>query len=141
MTKQIVTIPSYMDFFKTIAGKIIAGIVTTCVVAAGISFWQMDAATRQAITTNAGRIVSWTGVVLLLPFLTFFVISWVAKFNTNAAAGGLVLVYTLMEGALLGKLFQWSMQSTTAWTFFVVGIMLAGVYNLLVCDWLAEKME
>jgi hypothetical protein len=31
--------------------------------------------------------------------------------------------------------------STSAWTFFLVGVLLSAVYNLLICDWLAEKME
>ena len=130
-----------MDFFKTIAGRVITGIITTLVFGAGIGLWQMDSSTRSSLMSHTGKIISWLGVVLLTPFLTFFVIAWVHKMRSNAAGGALVFVYTLAEALLLAKLFQWHMASTTGWTFFVVGIMVAGVYNLLTCDWLAEKME
>ena len=130
-----------MDFLKTVTGKVISGLVSLAVIASGISWWRMDDATKHALLTNTGRIVSWGGIVLLVPWATFFVIGWVAKFQSNLAGGILVMAYTLLESILLGRLFQWSLPGPTAWTFFVVGTLLAGVYNLLACDWLAEKME
>src|SRR5450432_3825174 len=117
-----------MDFLKT-------------VIASGISWWRMDEATKQTLLSGAGRITSWFGIVLLIPWATFFIIGWVAKFQSNLAGGILVFVYTALESLLLAKLFHWSLPGATAWTFFAVGTLLAGVYNLLVCDWLAEKME
>jgi FtsH-binding integral membrane protein len=130
-----------MDFLKTVTGKVVGGLVSLAVVAAGISWWRMDEATKHALLTNAGRIASWFGIVLLAPWATFFVVGWVAAFQSNRAGGLLVLAYTLLEALLLGWLFHWSLPSPTAWTFFAVGTLLAAVYNLLACDWLAEKME
>ena len=63
-----------MDFFKTIAGRVITGIITTLVFGAGIGLWQMDSSTRSSLMSHTGKIISWLGVVLLTPFLTFFVI-------------------------------------------------------------------
>lgn len=130
-----------MDFLKTVTGKVISGLVSLAVIAAGISWWRMDEATKHTLLTNTGRIASWGGIVLLVPWTTFFIVGWVAKFESNIAGGILVLVYTLLEALLLGWLFHWSIPGPTAWTFFAVGTLLAAVYNLLTCDWLAEKME
>jgi hypothetical protein len=130
-----------MDFLKTVTGKVVSGMVGLAVIAAGISWWRMDDATRQMLLSGTGRILSWTLIVLLVPWVTFFVISWVAKFNSNLAGGVLVFVYTVAEALLLAKLFQWRLPGATAWTFFATGGLFAGVYNLLTCDWIAEKFE
>jgi hypothetical protein len=129
-----------MDLLKTVTGKVVGGAVALAVVAAGISWWRMDEATRQMLLSGTGKIVSWLGVVLLLPWVTFFVTSWVAKMESNRAGAALVAAYTIVELALLGWLFDWTIPGPTAWTFFAVGGLFAAVYNLFTCDWLAEKV-
>jgi hypothetical protein len=42
---------------------------------------------------------------------------------------------------MLAWLFDWQMPGATAWSFFAVGALVAGVYNLLACDWIAEKVS
>jgi hypothetical protein len=130
-----------MDFLKTVTGKVVSGIVTLAVIASAISWWRMDPATKHALLANTGRIVSWGGIVLLAPWATFWIIGWVAKFENNLAGGALVAAYTLLETLLLAWLFGWHVSGAIGWTFFLVGTLLAGVYNLLTCDWLAEKLE
>lgn len=130
-----------MDFLKSTAGKVISGLVALAVVAAAISWWRMDPGTRQMILGGTGKIAAWLGVVLLLPWATFFVISLVARQNSNLAGAVLVGVYTLLEVILLVWLFNWSLPSATAWTFVALGALLAAVYNLFTCDWIAEKVS
>jgi hypothetical protein len=130
-----------MDLLKTVTGKVVGGVVALAVVIAGVSWWRMDAATKHMLISATGRIVSWAGIVLLIPWVTFFVIGWVGKFQSNLAGAALVAVYTILESAFLGWSFHWSLPGATAWTFFCVGTLLAAGYNLLVCDWLAEKLE
>jgi FtsH-binding integral membrane protein len=129
-----------MDLLKSVTGKVVAGAVGLAVVAGGISWWRMDDATRQMLVTGTGRIVSWMGIVLLLPWATFFVTGWVARRESNAAGAALVAAYTLVEALLLAWLFHWQIPGATAWTFLIVGTLFAGVYNLLTCDWIAEKL-
>jgi FtsH-binding integral membrane protein len=129
-----------MDFLKTIGGKIASGLVALAVIAVGISWWQMDPATRHMLATGAGRIVSWFGVVLVVPWASFFVIGWVARRETNSAGAALVIAYTALEAVLLGWLFGWSVHGPTAITFFSAATLIAGVYNLFTCDWIAEKV-
>jgi len=92
------------------------------------------------LLSGTGKITSWLFVVLLIPWATFFVISWVARMDKNAAGAALVLGYTVLEGLFLAWLFDWRLPGPTAWSFFAVGALVAGVYNLLVCDWIAEKL-
>lgn len=129
-----------MDFLKSVAGKILAGAVVLAVIAGGISWWTMDPATRSAIVTGTGRILGWLGVVLILPWATFFAIGWVGRLERNAAGAALVLGYTLAEVLLLLWLFGWSVAGAAGWTFLIVGVLLAAAYNLFTCDWIAEKV-
>lgn len=129
-----------MEFLKTIGAKVVSGMVGLAVVAGAISWWQMDASTKDMLLTGTGRILSWLGVVLVIPWATFFLIGRVARLESNAAGGALVLAYTAAEAALLAWLFDWSIHSAMPLTFFAAAVLLAGVYNLLTCDWLAERI-
>ena len=129
-----------MDFLKSVTGKVVSGIVALVVIAGGISWWRTDPATRDMLLTGSGRIASWLGIVLLIPWATFFIVSKVARMESNAAGAALIAAYTILETVLLAWLFGWHMPNATAWTFLLVGGLFAGVYNLFTCDWIAEKV-
>jgi hypothetical protein len=128
-----------MDFLKSVGGKIATGAVILAVVAAGISWWQMDPATRQMLLTGTGRIVSWFVVVLIVPWAGFFVVGRVARMDNNAAGAALVLSVTAIEAVLLAWLFEWNIRGAAPWGFVAAAALFAGVYNLFTCDWIAEK--
>ncbi len=130
-----------MDFFKTVAGKVVGGIVALVVIVAAISWWRMSPDTRSGLVLGTGKIVAWFCTMLLLPWATFFIVGWVGSFRSNTAGGILVAVYTALEFVLLLWLFDWSVRTAAAWTFVAVGTLLAAVYNLFVCDWIAERLE
>ena len=130
-----------MDFLKTTAGKVISGFVSLAVVAAAISWWRMDEATKTMLVNGTGKIVGWMMIVLLVPWATFFIISKVASLGSNLAGGLLVLGYTVVEFVVLLWMFSWKVNGTGAWTAAVVGLLFAAVYNVFACDWIAEKME
>jgi hypothetical protein len=129
-----------MEFLKSITGRIVTGLVALGVVAAAISWWQMDESTRQMLVSGTGRIFAWLGIVLILPWASFAIIGWVARMESNAAGGGLVAIFSIAEVLLLAWLFHWHMPNPAAWAFLLLGGLIAGVYNLLICDWLAEKV-
>jgi len=128
-----------MDFLKGVAGKVVTGLVALAVIATGISWWQMEPQTRATLLTGTGRIVAWLGLVLAVPFASFFVIGKVARLDSNAAGAVLVLLLTAAEAATLAWLFDWSVRGAAPWVFFAAATLLAGVYNLFACDWIAEK--
>lgn len=127
-------------FFKVLGWKAAAGAGAVAVIIGAISWWQMDPATRGAILRGTGSILAWLAVVALVPWATFFVIRWVADMDSNAAGGVLVAGYTLLELLLLLWLFGWSVKGAAGWTFVAVGGLLAAVYNILICDWIAERL-
>jgi hypothetical protein len=129
-----------MDFLKSISGRIVTGLVALGVVAAGISWWQMDESTRQTLVSGTGRILAWFGIILAWPWVSFAIIARVARLDSNLAGGILVGSYTLAEVVLLAWLFHWHMPNSTAWTFLLLGGLVAAVYNILTCDWIAEKV-
>ena len=128
-----------MDFLKGVAGKVVTGLVALAVIATAISWWQMDESTRATLLRGAGRIVGWLGIVLVVPWVSFFVIGRVARLDSNAAGAALVLAYTAVEAAVLAWLFDWSVSGAAPWVFFITATLFAGAYNLFACDWIAEK--
>jgi hypothetical protein len=130
-----------MDFLKTITGKVVSGLVGLAVIVSAISWYRMDDQTKQALLSGTGKIFSWFGITLIVPWLSFALIARVAKLESNLAGGVFVAAITALELALLGWLFNWSISGHTAWTFLVLGGLVAAIYNVLVCDWIAEKVE
>jgi FtsH-binding integral membrane protein len=129
-----------MEFLKSMGGKVLSGVVALAVIAGGISWWQMDQSTRDGLITGIGHLIAWLGVVLLLPWATFFLIGRVARVDSNAAGAALVFAYTVAEAILLAWLFGWSISGPAALTFAAAAVLVAGVYNLFTCDWIAEKV-
>ena len=129
-----------MDFLKTVGGKIATGVVALAVIAGALSWWQMEPATRHAIVSGTGKIAAWLGCVLLIPWASFFLIGRVARTESNGAGAALVGGMTVIEAAVLAWLFNWSVSGAMAWVFYAAAVLLAGVYNLLACDWIAEKV-
>ena len=128
-----------MDFLKGVAGKVVTGLVALAVIATAISWWQMDESTRAMLLRGAGRIFAWLGIVLIVPWASFFVIGRVARLDNNAAGATLVGAITVIEAAVLAWLFEWSVHGAAPWVFFAAATLFAGVYNLFACDWIAEK--
>ena len=129
-----------MDLLKSVTGKVVSGAVVLAVVAAAISWWQMDEPTRQMLLHGAGKLLAWLGIVLALPWASFLLIGRVARMESNAAGAVLVLGLTAIELVVLGWLFDWSVRGATAWTLVAAAGLLAAVYNLFTCDWIAEKV-
>src|SRR4051812_22798456 len=112
-----------MDFLKSVGGKVVAGVVAVVVVVSAISWFETDAVTRHTIVAGAGKIASWFGVVLLVPWASFFLIGRIARLEKNSAGAALVLGYTAVEAAVLAWLFGWSVGGATAWVFYAAAVL------------------
>jgi hypothetical protein len=130
-----------MELLKSVVGKVAAGLVGLGVIAGAISWWQMEPATRQMLVHGAENIGLWLGIVILVPWLSFSLIGRIARMESNLAGGVLVGAFSLLETVLLAWLFHWQIQTTTAWMFLLFSGLLAATYNLLTCDWIAEKVH
>ena len=100
------------------------------VVAAGISGGGWTPATATRLLTGTGKIVSWFGIVLLVPWATFFVIGRVAQVSKQRRRRGPGRGLHAAGAVLLAGCSAGTSPAATAWTFSAVAL-LAGVYNLL----------
>ena len=130
-----------MSVLKGILGKIITGMVALAVIAAGISWFQMSPGDRASVMHNTGRIGGWMGIVLILPWATFFASRYATKFDSNIAGGLLVAAYSIFEIWLLLWLFDFDIRGGISWIFVTLGMLVCIAYNLLICDWIAERFE
>lgn len=128
-----------MELLKAIGLKIVGGLTALGVLLAAIAFWRMDPATREALWTAIGRLLGWTVMVLAIPWLTFALIGYIARLERNAAGAALVAGYTVVETAALIWLLQ-GVLAGMGWLLVAAAGTLAGLYNLLACDWIAEKV-
>jgi hypothetical protein len=129
-----------MDFLKTMTGKVVSGLVGLVVILTALSWYRMDESTKQMLISGTGHIIAWLGIVLVVPWVSFAAIGWVARMDSNTAGGVLVAVVSIVETVLLAWLFAWSVNTGPRWTFLILGGLVAGLYNLLTCDWIAEKV-
>lgn len=121
--------------------RLATAIAALAVVIGGISWWQMEPATRSLILDTLGRVIGWLLAVVAIPFLSLPLIGWVARRESNAAGAVFIAVLTAVEGIALFWLFDFDVPGAMAGSLAIAAILLAGVYNLLLCDWLAERME
>jgi hypothetical protein len=129
-----------MDFLKSLGGKIATGVISLAVVSAGLAWYETDPATKQQILTVSGHILGWVLLMLIVPWACFWLIAWVAKMESNTAGAILVLMLTIVEAVALAWLFAWSIHGAASWVLYVAAVLIAGVYNVLTCDWIAEKV-
>ena len=137
-----------MDFLKSVGGRVVGGVVTLMVIIGAITWFRASDASKDALISGAGSValavgktLGWLAVVGALPWALFFVIGRVARLRSNAAGAVLVLLLTAGEAVLLAWMFDWAVSGATAWVFFGAAVLVAGVYNLFACDWIAEKLE
>lgn len=129
-----------MDFLKGIGGKVVGGVVLLGVVIAAIAFYQAGPEGRAVFFNASGKILGWSLIVILVPWALFWLVVKVARQESNNAAALLVVAISAAELLTLWWMFDFGVGGPVAITFFAVGGLLAAVYNLLTCDWIADKL-
>ena len=132
-----------MDFLKTVAGKVVGGLVALAVVAGG-DLVVADGRRRRAqmLLGGTGKIVGWLGVVLLVPWATFFVIGRVGEAaRATPPARRWSLAYTADRGGAAGVAVRLVDPRRDGVDVFCRRRRCSpAVYNLFACDWIAEKV-
>jgi|CXWL01.1.fsa_nt_gi hypothetical protein len=133
--------PMFATLAQYITGKVVTAILVVAGGAALIWFWQHPEQLA-AIWKTLKYVVTWIGFVLVLPWTLFFITPWVAKKESNLAAGvmlaGFVIADALVAFYLIGGVG--GMGSLT-WMVLILGFLCAGVYNLMVCNYQAGRLE
>ena len=129
-----------MDFLKGIGGKVIGGVVFLGVVVTAIAFYQAGPEGRAAFFDASGKIVGWVLVVALAPWALFFLTTKAARKDSNAWSALLVGTMTGVELLFLWWMFDFGIGGPISVTFFAVGALLSAAYNVLACDFIADRL-
>lgn len=127
-------------------GKYVGGRVLTAVLviscAAGIIWFWKHPEQLQSIWRVAKCVLVWLGFAVVLPWALFFVPPWVMKKESNLGAGLMLGGYLLLDVVMALFLAGGPRgHATLTWIVLLLGFLSAGVYNFLVCDYQAEKVE
>ncbi|MFT3787127.1 MAG: hypothetical protein QM770_13325 [Tepidisphaeraceae bacterium] len=129
-----------MDFFKSIGGKVATGAVGLIVLIVGYSYYSADPATRSAVIGGIFSVIGWLLLIVAAPWALFLVIGWVEKFKSNAVSFTFIGLLTIVEAVVWFWLWNFQMSGSVAWVFSIGAILVAGVYNVLASDWIAEQV-
>ena len=121
-----------------IGGKVITAILLVSGAGAVIWFWKHPEH-LETIWQTIKYVLTWMGIVLVLPWATFFVTPWVASKDSNAAAAFMLFGYTLADAVvafcLLGGVRG---HGGFTWMLLLLGFLAAAVYNLKACEYQAN---
>ena len=126
-------------------GKYVGGKVLTAILvvgsAASMYWFYKHPEQLETIWDVLKSVLAWLGIVLVLPWAGFFLMPWVVKFDTNVASGLLLVGYLLIDFLVALSLSGWGVEGTLTWMVLILGFLAAGVYNFLVCDFQAHRLE
>jgi len=124
-----------------VGGKVLTAILVVASAGAVIYFWR-NPDKLETIWLTVKYVLVWLGIVLVLPWATFFVTPWVVSKESNTAAALMlagyavadVVVAFLLVGGVRGIGFL-------GWCVLLLGFLSATVYNFIVCEYQAAQLE
>jgi hypothetical protein len=123
-----------------VGGKVLTAILAVAGIASVIWFWNHPEQ-LSSIWAVLKSVLVWLGLVLVLPWATFFVTGWVVKKESNLAAALLLVGITLVDALFAFYLSDWSVSGALTWMVMLLGFLSAGVYNFLACEFQAARFE
>lgn len=119
--------------------KVLGWIALGLLVAIAIAIYQTPAATKAAIWAGIWRTCVWVAVVAVVPWSATLFISRIMEAGTNWAGVGLIAAVTVID-LVLGVLLLTSWPgSVWTWLAALGAIGVAGTYNFLVAEYLADR--
>ncbi len=125
---------------KYVGGKVLSAILVVGVGASLIWFWNHPDDAKALWAAVKGAIL-WIGFATALPWGMFFLTARVVKADSNAASAVLLVVLMVVDVVVALWLCGWSVPNAIGWVVLIVGFLAAGVYNFLVCDFVAERID
>ncbi len=125
---------------KFIGGKVLTAVLVVTAGASLIWAWN-NPETLQSVWATSKVALVWLGFVLVFPWAMFFVPVKVVKLESNGAAAAMLLGYLTVDILVAYWLADWSIHGTLTWVMLLLGFLAAGVYNFVVCDYVAARAE
>jgi hypothetical protein len=125
---------------KFVGAKVLTALLVVSAGASLIWFWNHPEVLR-ALWAGLKGVLAWLGFVIVLPWSLFFVTVKVVKMESNQAAVALVLGFLAVDIIVALWLADWSITGALTWVVVLLGFLTAGVYNFLVCDYVADQLD
>jgi hypothetical protein len=124
-----------------VGGRVLTAILVVASAGAVIYFWR-NPDNLAAIWGAVKYALVWLGIVLVLPWATFFVTPWVVSKESNFAAGLMLFGYALAD-VIVAFLLVGGVRgiSFLGWCVLLLGFLSATVYNFIVCEYQATQLE
>jgi hypothetical protein len=126
---------------EKVGAKVLTAVVVFGLACAGFWFYKHpdDLASLWSVIKYT---LAWLAFVAIFPWAMFMVTRRVVSLESNTAAGIMLAGYLLMD-VLAGLYLAGGVggHSVLTWMVMVAGFLAAGVYNFLVCEFVAERLE
>lgn len=118
--------------------KVLGWIALGALIFLGIAIYQMPAETKQAIWSGIWRTLLWLALVAAIPWGSRLFIRRIVEAGTNWAGAGLIVALTLLDVIVGVALMSVWPSGPWTWAAALGAVALAGSYNYLVTEYLAE---
>jgi hypothetical protein len=125
---------------KYVGGKLLSAVCGLGCVLAGIWFWRHPE-DLQALWHVVRLVLAWLGFVAVWPWALFFIPPLVLRTESNTASALMLVAYLLVDILAALWLGGWHISGTLTWVVLLAGFLAAGVYNFIVCEYLAGRSE
>lgn len=124
-----------------VGGKVLTAILVVAGAGAVIWFWKHPEHLK-TIWLTIKYVLVWLGFVLVLPWAMFFVTPMVVGKESNALVGLMLVGYAFADAVvalfLVGGVKG---HDVLTWMVLLLGFLAAGVYNYVVCEFQAARLE
>lgn len=125
---------------KYVGGKVLTAMLAVLAFGCGLWAWKHPEELR-AIGHVLKYVALWLGIALVLPWAAFPVLPWVVKKESNVVAGLLLAALTALDVGMALLMTGVSGLGTLSWLVLLLGFLSAGVYNFVVCNFQASRIE
>jgi hypothetical protein len=119
--------------------KTIGWIILGALIFAGYGIYKLGPDGRGAILSATGRIIGWVVIAAALPWLTRFFIRRLLEIGENWVGLALIAGLTLIDAIAGLTLIGGGPEGFWPWVLSLAALALAGTYNYLVAEYLAER--
>lgn len=126
---------------KYVGGKVLGAVVFVASAMALIWYWQLPPESKAAIWEALRDGLVWIAFVTVWPWALFFVPAVAVRAESNLFSALMLLGYWAADIFVALWLAGWRVSGALAWAVLSVGFLAAGVYNFVVCEYLACRAE
>ena len=119
--------------------KVVGWIALGCLIALGVAIYQLGPDGRQAIWSGIWKSGVWLAIAAALPWTARLFIRRIIEVGSNWVGLALISAYVLVDAVVGIVLLGGLPGGGWGWTAALAALAVAGTYNFLVAEYLAEQ--